>query len=490
MFAAFQLANAAALITALAAPLLIFAYLHRERAKRRVVSSVLVLKSLLQRTRMKKRFVPPPRFFVELTALLLVAFAAALPGWKEPRKRVAVIVDNSLSMRASDSGSLRIGQGISAAESWLGEQESGSQVTVFASSPKLQRIGEPAVPPAAAVKTIESITPTFSGDSLEVAVADLAQSGDFDSIFVASDRPAEFIDEGKRSGGGRAATLDSFFPKESERKLTETITYVEAKQIGTRIGNYSLQRLRFVADGGEPELLASVQLSAGAPAELLLTLYKEGTAQSLLTVGVKALPDRTVDVRLPISESGPDTVYRVVLAARSGGAADAIKEDNVAWIAPSKRAQSSALFVSALEGGEGGFGLGAIEGMSIEAVSPAAFAQLNASDLERFAVLIFHHMSPSTVFEKPTLLILPPNQNPLFPVAGKVEEPKLASWVEEHPISSYLKVPLLKPTAALLFATPLWARSVINVEQGAIVVAGESHGLRFAGVGVELLPFG
>ena len=41
-----------------------------------------------------------------------------------------------------------------------------------------------------------------------------------------------------------------------------------------------------------------------------------------------------------------------------------------------------------------------------------------------------------------------------------------------------------------MFATPLWARSVINVEQGAVVVAGESHGLRFAAVGVELLPFG
>jgi len=193
---------------------------------------------------------------------------------------------------------------------------------------------------------------------------------------------------------------------------------------------------------------------------------------------------------LPISDSGADAVYRVVVASRSGGVADAIKEDNVAWIAPSKRAQSSALFVSALEGAEGGFGLGAIEGMSVESLSPAAFAQLAPADLERFALLIFHHMSPATAFEKPTLLILPPDQNPLFPVAGKVDAPKIASWVEEHPISSYLKVPLLKPTAALLFATPLWARSVINVEQGAIVVAGESHGLRFAAVGVELLPFG
>ena len=502
MFAAFQLGNAFALITALGAPLLILAYLHRERARRRVVSSVLVLRSLIQRTRMKKRFVPPPRFFIELLALLLLSGAAALPAWKEPRRRVAIVVDTTISMRASDGGASRLSRAVADAATWLSEQDENIQVTVFGSSPKLQRIGDVGMPRAAAVRAIEGLTASYSGDSLEVAVADLAQSGEYDALYVISDRAAEFVDDTKRNGSTMGSpSLQSFFPKEGERKLSETTTLVEAKQVGSRLANFSLQRLRFVekarsqgldeSSEGTPEIVASVQLSAGAPAELLLTLFREGAEQSLLTVGVKALPDRTVDVRLPVTDHASDAVYRVMLSARSGaGAVDAIKEDNTAWIAPSRRAQSSALFVSGLEGAENGFGLTTIEGFSVESISPMAFAQLGHSELERFSLLIFHHTAPAAVFEKPMLLILPPDQNPLFPIAGKIDAPKISSWVEEHPLSSYLKVPLIKPGSALLFATPRWARAVVNVEQGPILVAGESHGLRFAGVGIELLPFG
>jgi hypothetical protein len=52
-----------------------------------------------------------------------------------------------------------------------------------------------------------------------------------------------------------------------------------------------------------------------------------------------------------------------------------------------------------------------------------------------------------------------------------------------------LKVPLLKVSNGEIFDVPLWAQGVVRIERGAIVVAGESHGIRVAAVGMELLPF-
>ena len=50
-------------------------------------------------------------------------------------------------------------------------------------------------------------------------------------------------------------------------------------------------------------------------------------------------------------------------------------------------------------------------------------------------------------------------------------------------------MPLLNPGASVAFEVPLWAQPVISSERGPIVIAGESHGVRLAAVGFEILPF-
>ena len=66
---------------------------------------------------------------------------------------------------------------------------------------------------------------------------------------------------------------------------------------------------------------------------------------------------------------------------------------------------------------------------------------------------------------------------------------RISSWRNEHPITSYLRVPLLGTNNGVVFSSPLWAFDIINSEEGAFVVAGEHRGIRSAAVGIELLPF-
>ena len=134
-------------------------------------------------------------------------------------------------------------------------------------------------------------------------------------------------------------------------------------------------------------------------------------------------------------------------------------------------------------------GFGGVPALGVQQISPAEFAKRAESDLARYSSVIFHRSAPARPPSVPTLLILPPADNPLFPVRDQADEGRITSWAAEHPITSYLKVPLLSPGSAAIFDVPLWAQSIMRVEEGAIVVAGESHGVRFAAVGMEMLPF-
>ena len=94
------------LLSLCAVPLLILAYLKRQQSKRYVVSSVLVLRTLSRKVSPKKRFLPPLRFFLELLALLCLTIAAAQPFLDLQGEKIAVLLDNSLSMKAqANSGS-------------------------------------------------------------------------------------------------------------------------------------------------------------------------------------------------------------------------------------------------------------------------------------------------------------------------------------------------------------------------------------------------
>src|SRR5271155_949590 len=115
-------------------PLLILAYLARERPRQATVSSVLAFRALHvmrgQRFGGRPRF--PWTFFLELLALCLAVMAMARPYLIRRGRPVAVVIDNSAAMQAlTSTGQTRFASAIIAARDALARETGTGQAAIY-----------------------------------------------------------------------------------------------------------------------------------------------------------------------------------------------------------------------------------------------------------------------------------------------------------------------------------------------------------------------
>ena len=493
--AGFEFLFPAMLFGAALVPALILAYLQKNQQKRRVVSSVVVLKHLSTKQAARKKFKPPLRFFLELLALICLVLAGAMPNSRNEQKRAALVIDNSFSMRASTKPGLsnesRLDQAKDAARKWIGDQPRDFSFTVFVSSPKAERVTDEGVSAREAADALGKIQPTFSGDSLEGDIQELSESANFERIVAVSDRKIEGDDQEQ----GSAKAADYLFGSDKPSN-SKHFTRVAGIGVGTSVANIFVSNFVVTksgtADGGL-RLAATVGFSGAKTVPTKISFYsraRDGTSRLLQSLTANLSGEKSNEAAIEIPDEGSGgSVFEVRIAAGDAGAMnDAIADDNAACAVYGGSGSNKVLLVSP-EKSDNRLGLGAIDSISAQEVQPEEFSRLSEEQLQDFTLIIFHRSSPTIAPRQASLFILPPQNNPLFPVAGNVAEPKMSSWISEHPITAYLKVPLINPNASEIFEVPLWAQSIVRAEAGSIVAAGESHGIRFAAVGFELLPF-
>ncbi len=470
-------------------PLLIYAYRNKTPQKRKTVSSLILLRTLQKREAPKTKFKPPLRFFLELLALASLMIAAAMPVQTDSARRAALLIDNTLSMRALETTGrtpgTRLERAKELARKWLGEQRGSTAVDVYTTSPKLTRIGPESQSPGSAEESLDDIKATSASDNLEAEIAELGESGSYDRIVTVTDKTIEYSESAE--GGG---TL--FSESDPNKKYTRTIGISTGERArNVFVGNLSLVQ----GTVSEPSARLTASLGAAGPGPQTVKAVFSEIGEGEETVGTATAtlaPGRTEEASVNL-EAGvkPNVFYRVRITPadeRAGGKSDAIVEDNTAWLAPQSAAGEKILLISP-DQTAGTSGLEKLSAFAVEGISPAEFPERAAAGLEKYSLLVFHRSTPSVPPQRSTLLILPPPDNPLFPAVEDVRDASVSSWMSEHPITSYLKVPLLTLPAAEILSVPPWAQSVIRAEQGAVVAAGESHGVRFAAVGMELLPF-
>lgn len=475
---AFQFASTAFLALGLAAPLLVLAYTRKQTRNARRVSSVLLLRRLPKHSVIRKRVKLPLNFFFELLALLALAAAAAYPLYTSSGSRTAIILDNTLSMSArSGSSGTVFADAVKRLLNWIDDQPSANSYTLFTSSPVLQRSGRPGVSSGTIAAYLAGAAPTLSSDSITSAIEQLGESGAFDQIIVVSDRSLTTSDEPL-----------------TEPETTGRATSVRGVTVGSGEANVFLSAIAVRSSGmkqSERSVSARVAQSGGTLRDVEIKLFGAagGSADySLLSSSrIQLNPDssREVELAVPADERGLRS-FRVELQPEGP---DALALDNTAWTSVDAAGEAAVLLVSPLSGGEDALGLKKIPGIRVAQVSPAEYASLPLPRIRRFSLVVFHRTAPVAVPPIATLLVLPPPDNALFPVRADIEKPKISSWDAAHPLTTYLRVALLEPGAASVFAVPLWARSIINVEQGSILASGESRGVRFAALGFEIFPF-
>lgn len=461
MFELLTFSNLAGLSLALASPLLVLAYLQRKPQKKLTVSSALILRQLPQTISLKRKIKIPSRFYFELFLLLLLALALATPMVRSMDKQVAVLVDNSLSMQAVEEGTSRVELVIRKAEALL---SSSASYSVYSSSPKLERSGQTQLSASAALQAIKSISPSLAPDRLESSIQRLGESGRYNELLVISDRQILLQPQTEK-------------PDQSTR--------INAVQVGDRLENLFISSAKVTEDPQSKESQVVIRVgSAGIEANnLRVTLSKRSTEENAFT----AIDEKQISVplnevrelRFPLRETQSEAIYKANVEQE-----DELSFDNSYVFSTGKGSSSSLLLVTEKPGT---LGLEGIPGFEVQRLSPENAAKLSEQELKKFALLIYHYSAPAEAPPVPSLLIAPPSG--FFPTGVELKNPSVTSWKSDHPLTRYLKVALIRPFTAVTLVPPLWAQSVINIESGSLLAAGEVNGIRHAAIGMEILPF-
>ncbi len=475
---ALQFSNLLAFGALAATPLLALAYLRKRSSKTQVVSSLLILQTLRHKKLVQRKFKPPLRFFFELLALIILIFAASYPSIKEDGKRFAILVDTSMSMRAKNSSGSRFELAKAELIKKVEAAPSSQRYTLYVSSPKLEQVGETHQTQSVILSSLETISPSLSNDTLDTSAIELANSGRFDGVWIFTDKES-------------SQSVDLIGAAKKSQESTE----LSVTTVGEPLPNFYLSDIRYSSSGDTPSISCTVGAS-GAPdkgtfGSIRLELYEVDQASGKqIQIRKKQLTlsasSTETSFTLPKTDTG-EHLYRLSLNTGSTVGKNSLTEDDSAWISSTRARRDSILVIS--EQSSSSLGLGNLRGLTSKQIRPQEYGDLPTEELKKYELLIFHRSAPATLPPVASLLVLPPDGNAIFPTILETERPKVTSWSSDHPLTSYLKVPLLRPQASVLFEQPVWAQSVINVEQGSILGAGEQRGIRYAAVGMELFPF-
>jgi len=484
-----QFLNPAALLAGLLIPLLALAYLRQRPAKSRVVPSLILLKALAKQRLIQRRFRPPLHFYFELLALLLLLAAAAAPSIREDRHRVAILLDTSLSMRSvvpaerdRSANESRLARAKLKLTNWLDSQPSASRFTLYTSAPSLEQIGTKLGSVGEASRKLSEIEASLASDTFSASAQQLAESGEYDRLLLVTDHPVELADSSVKSGGKttlEALSLGNLLPARSANP------YLTAIRVTSATATDSARVIAEIGLAGSEPLTIQGELSARVTGA-----DKHSYFQALASREITLNPATTNLLEFELDDStARQHHFSIELKNAPPGLSNLLAEDDRAWVSREERARNRILLVTPESESENNFGLNLIRGFEVKQLSPQQFTALNSTEIRAYGLVIFRHCVPRSEPPVPALFILPPQDNPFAPVTQISARAAITSWAEAHPLTAYLKVPLLQPKNALVLLPPRWAQPIINVEEGPIFAAGENHGNRSAVLGFEIFPF-
>lgn len=456
-------------------PLLVWAYLRRRNRRQKIISSTFILAALPQRSSVRRRIKLPFRFFLELLALLLLIGAAAMPLWHDRAQRIAVVIDTSLSMGAAvadpSAQQSRLDQAKQRLTDWIENAEGHFVYTLFSSAPTLARVGDENLSPTSVQSVASGLSVSPSSDALETAIRQLAEDGQFDVLLVITDKIA------------RPSSYDVI---DAAASRTETT----ALHVGEPVDNVFFEEASLEPASTASSPIAHLSIgNASANSQSVSVLFRplgEERQQQLTRLSLK--PNVSTKVSLPLPAPVSNTRgFEFSLSANA--AANAIVEDDRAWLLSGAARPGGVLVVTPISSPETRIALQKLQRLQVSYETPEEYAARSPESLQGYEAIIFHLSAPRSASFVSSLFVLPPANNAIFPTKRELTNAQVTSWQDDHPLTAYLKVPLLELSAATIFQPQLWAEPILSVSQGPIMLAGESRGVRFAAVGFELFPF-
>ena len=448
--------NPAALYGLFALPLLLVPYLIRRKPRRVVFSSLLLFMEHGSQATAKPwgRLHLPPIFFLQLLLLLLLILALAEPVFSVRLSNIAIVMDNSASMQAREDGTARVVLARDQAKRVLGDLSATGKVDIFTIVPQLQKVNKAPVSPSDAVGLLAGLEPYDLADA-PMNYADLLNqltaNHKYERVYFITDRPVR-----GQSGAVRVVTVGT--PRDN---LAITAFTVAPSSLVNRrleavveVANYSAQDQRItvtVRDNGGGSALANRELKV--PARRTASASFQGLAEK---------PSYVAEI---------DESDALTLDNRQFAVAANARSLKILAISPRPQPLNS---------------LRAIAGVSLTVVAPEDYQQIDRSG---FGLEIFHYSYPALLPINPSLLVLPPDSNPVVKLGNPITRPVASGWRESHPLNRYLNLTLFRPAYARPLVPQTAGETIIETNQGPLAFTTEHQGTRLLVLGFDPFPY-
>ena len=430
-------------------PLLLIAYLVRERPRSVIVSSILGYRAL--RGLRAERPWGWPRldwlFLIELLILSMVVLAMAQPYMIHQHTPVAAVLDNSASMQAG----ARLEAAKAALQRAIPDQNEVA-VTVFETAPQPHQLGADLSPARArsAIARAKAVDAAQSPVSVARMLRDIVAGHRFTQCLFAT-----------------ASPVSQPLPPE-----------LHVFKAGDPLPNYAIGS--FAVGGaqfGSGALKARLAIAnfSPQPQTLDVAISAEGRILRRAQARVGALEITSVE----FPTLAPSDVYRADLKP-----ADAFALDNVAFATPAAGAQIQVLFVSPTPADAAG--LSSLPQLSVHTISPENYSPAAA----KADLLIFEYGIPKELPAANALLVMPPGGDDVFGlrvVPGATTQ--ITDWRSPDPLTDGVNFRLLSLRQPESFAVHPWMPSVVNSNLGSVVMQGNHLGHRYVVVGFNPFPW-
>jgi Ca-activated chloride channel homolog len=448
--------NPTALYGLYALPLLLVPYFIRRKPRRVVFSSLLLFIEQQGSQATAKpwgRLRLPLLFFLQLLLLMLLILALAEPVFSVRLSNIAIVMDNSASMQAQEDGAARIELARDAARIVLADLGANGKVDIFQIVPRLEKVNKTKLSPSDAVGLLASLEPFDLADAAidyGYLLNQLAEDQKYERVYFITDRPVR-----GQSGAIRVLTVGK--PRDNLAVTAFTVfpsslvnTPLEARvEVANYYGQDQRVRVTIRDDGG------------GALAQRELTVPAGRTAFA----SFQGFAERPY--------------YLAEIDRR-----DALRLDNQQFAVPANTRSLKILGVSprpqALNS------LRAIAGVSVNIVAPDEYQQ---TDRSAFGLEIFHFSTPVTLPANPSVLVLPPDNNPAVRLGPPVARAAASGWRESHPLNRYLNFALFRPAYARPLIPQIAGDTIIESPQGALAFTTERQGKKHLVLGFDPFPY-
>jgi hypothetical protein len=454
----------------IATALLVYVYRNLGTSQHAVVSTLLFLRELPQRPTSRKRFIPPFQFWIELTALSLLSLAGAGVFLSNTGRKIAIVIDRSLSMEAPGSdGTRRIDAAKRLAIADITQSLPTTRFSLFSAQSNLKPLSSEKLTAGEAASLISPLTTVPAEDRLQLHLPQLVGSGEYDSVWVYTDRSL-----------GAATVTPSV-----------RVVSVADSSASRPLGNVWMRGISTKKIEGRTFLSVSLEQigAASLPITISATCYEANGASG--SSRSRMVPDTTVEAPNGVSTTTqlgpldfPWSYCRAHAVSNSPGTTDLITNDNDAWITSDAVASTVAL-ISPLSPEQ--LKIERIGGFSVVASSPTPAQERSVQ-----SPIIVHRSPAPKEPQSSTLLVFPP-VGPL-PWGGAVRESEnrplqISRWNNAHPVMTYVNPTLLNLQATRVIECPPSATSILTTTIGTVACVGEHQGARYAVMGFEIFPF-